>query len=79
MMRTYHTRILAACQDKDCERRGAHIKLAGASAPIFKPSAVEAIAAKSSCLPRVINNLTTHALIYGAANGLNARNNARCS
>jgi type II secretory pathway predicted ATPase ExeA len=34
-----------------------HLKQAGASATIFKPSAVEAIAAKSSCLPRVINNL----------------------
>ena len=47
-----------------------HLKLAGASSSIFKPSAIEAIAAKSSCLPRVINNLTTHALIYGATNGL---------
>jgi type II secretory pathway predicted ATPase ExeA len=47
-----------------------HLKLAGASSTILKPSAVEAIAAKSSCLPRVINNLTTHALIYGAANSL---------
>jgi type II secretory pathway predicted ATPase ExeA len=47
-----------------------HLKLAGASASIFKPSAIEAIAAKSSCLPRVINNIATHALIYGAANNL---------
>ena len=47
-----------------------HLKLAGNSAPLFTSSAVEAIAAKSSCLPRVINNITTHALIYGAANAL---------
>jgi len=46
------------------------LKLAGSSAPLFTPSAVEAIAAKSNCLPRVINNITTHALIYGAANSL---------
>ena len=47
-----------------------HLKLAGSSAIIFKPSAVEAIASKSSCLPRVINNIATHALIYGATNDL---------
>ena len=47
-----------------------HLRLAGNNAPIFKPSAIEAIASKSSCLPRVINNITTHALIYGAAHEL---------
>jgi len=47
-----------------------HLKLAGASSSIFKPSAIEAIAAKSGCLPKVIDNLSTHALIYGAADGL---------
>ena len=46
------------------------MKLAGNAAPLFTPSAIEAIAAKSSCLPRVINNIATHALIYGAANSL---------
>jgi type II secretory pathway predicted ATPase ExeA len=47
-----------------------HLKLAGSGSPVFKPSAIEAIAAKSSCLPRVINNITTHSLIYGAAHNL---------
>lgn len=47
-----------------------HLKLAGSSANIFKPSSIEAIAAKSSCLPRVINNIASHTLIYGAANEL---------
>jgi type II secretory pathway predicted ATPase ExeA len=47
-----------------------HLKLAGSTAQVFKPSATEAISAKSSCLPRVINNIATHALIYGAANEL---------
>ena len=41
-----------------------HLMLAGNSAPLFTPSAIEAIAAKSSCLPRVINNIATHALIF---------------
>ena len=47
-----------------------HLKLAGSDVSIFKPSAIEAIAAKSSCLPRVINNITTHSLIYGATKNL---------
>jgi type II secretory pathway predicted ATPase ExeA len=47
-----------------------HLKLAGSGTNVFKPSAIEAIAAKSSCLPRVINNITTHSLIYGAAHNL---------
>lgn len=47
-----------------------HLKLAGSSASIFKPSAIEAIAAKSSCLPRVINNIATNSLIYGAEQNL---------
>ena len=47
-----------------------HLKLAGSNTTIFQPSAIEAIAAKSSCLPRVINNIATHSLIYGASKGL---------
>jgi len=47
-----------------------HLKLAGVATPLFTASAFEAIAARSSCLPRVINNITSHALIYGAANNL---------
>jgi type II secretory pathway predicted ATPase ExeA len=47
-----------------------HLKLAGSTTNMFSPSAVEAIAAKSSCLPRVINNVATHALMYGADQNL---------
>ena len=47
-----------------------HLKFAGVSTPLFTASAIEAISAKSSCLPRVVNNITTHALIYGAAHNL---------
>ena len=47
-----------------------HLKLAGCSSPVFSKSAVEAIAAKSSSLPRVINNIANAALIYGAEKNL---------
>ena len=46
------------------------LKLAGCFSPIFTPSAIEAIAAKSSCLPRVINNIANTTLMYGAEQNL---------
>ncbi|MGZ8884697.1 MAG: ExeA family protein [Halobacteriota archaeon] len=42
-----------------------HLKLAGANHPIFTDAAIEAIATRSQGVPRVINLLTTHCLLYG--------------
>ena len=47
-----------------------HMKLAGATYPIFSESAVEAIATVSRGLPRLVNNLATTALVYGCQKGL---------
>jgi general secretion pathway protein A len=42
-----------------------HLKLAGANYPIFTETAVEAIATRSQGVPRIINQLATHCLLYG--------------
>jgi general secretion pathway protein A len=47
-----------------------HLKRAGAGYEIFTPQAVEAIASRSRGLPRIINNLATHSLLYGYAKQL---------
>ncbi len=47
-----------------------HLKTAGASQMIFMPDAIEAIASRSRCYPRLINNIAIHALNYGYAKKL---------
>jgi general secretion pathway protein A len=42
------------------------LKQAGAKHPIFTPAALEAIALQSQGWPRIINNLATTCLLYGA-------------
>lgn len=42
-----------------------HLKLAGANYPIFSEAAMEAIATRSRGVPRIVNQLATHCLLYG--------------
>jgi len=42
-----------------------HLKQAGATYDLFTPQAIASIAARSRGLPRIINNLATHSLLYG--------------
>jgi len=42
-----------------------HMELAGAKHPVFTDAAVEAIASRSRGWPRLVNNLSTHCLLYG--------------
>ena len=42
-----------------------HMKLAGATYPVFQEAAIEAIASRTSGWPRLVNNLATHCLLYG--------------
>jgi len=44
---------------------GHHMEIAGARHPIFTEEAIEALASRSRGWPRLVNNLATHALIYG--------------
>lgn len=44
----------------------AHIKYSGTSLDLISASAVEAIALASGGIPRIINKICTHALIYAA-------------
>lgn len=46
------------------------LQLAGVEYDLFAPPAIEAIASRSRGLPRLINNLATHALLYGYAKQL---------
>jgi len=44
---------------------GHHMEIAGARHPIFTEESIEALASRSRGWPRLVNNLATHALIYG--------------
>jgi Type II secretory pathway, component ExeA (predicted ATPase) len=63
-------RMVPLTKDEVGEYIDFHLKNAGCSSPLFTPDAVEAIASKSRCYPRLINNIAIHTLNYGCAKKL---------
>lgn len=63
-------RMVPLTKDEVGEYINFQLKNAGCATPLFTPDAVEAIASKSRCYPRLINNIAVHTLNYGCAKKL---------